>query len=390
MFDESAEIEWIRTLEGTVNDLHPIKVALGFDGSNYKGKLTILDDNTSFDLIGAMDRKRLVLQEIDKNGLHTGYLIGTLEDDRFTGQWWSNDMSRSTDIRLMESGLVILKNFEPLMLKLKGMAGEELFDCILMVETTDVISGTWQREKECVRMIGQCDDMLCTQIELVVSEGELSGARVFLTMENDKTFHVDIENGSASQYGTIEIVDEVILHRRAQADDTFIIDFTYPEIVEGDFNAWIDEKFLDWFNATLSIFGQNDSKGPEGRWSQTASGWLDLFLYTDDLVSGLITYYNPERKNYDREYFIYSIDEARELKLTELSKKDRNLLAELQGRIDIEGINSNEFKYPVLTRSGFFICTEFDAVEGDYSTMVSYEAVEKAVKRKSFFTKLEE
>lgn len=390
MFDELADLEWIRSMDGTVNDLHPIEVSLGYDGSAYKGKLTILDDNSAFDLIGEMDGDRLVLQEIDSEGLHTGYLIGALEDDRFTGQWWSTDMSRSADLRLMESDLVILKIFKPRMLKLEGMAGEERFDCILMAETTGVISGTWQRENECIRMIGQCEDLLCTSLELVASEGEMSGTHVFLSMENDKTFRVDVDNVGIPQYGKVEIVDDVKLHRRAKSDYSTIIDFTYPEIDDGNFNTWIEGRFSDWFDATLSYFAQEDGAGPESRWSQSASGWMDVFLYTDHLVSGLITYYNPERKNYDREYFIYSTDEARELTLEELSKKDRNLLTELQNKIHIDGVSSNEFIYPVLTRSGFFVCTEFDAVEGDYSAMVSYDAVEKAVKRKAFFTKLEE
>jgi len=390
MFDASAEIMWIRTLEGSVNDLHPIEVSLGYDGKIYNGKLKILDDTTSFDLTGRMEGNRLVLHEIDKQGLHTGYLIGALEDDRFTGQWWSRDMSRSNDIRLIESGLVVLKTFKPVMRILEGTAGNEPFDCILMVEATGTISGTWQRENECVRLLGHCEDMLCAKMELVVSEGELTGTRILLIEDNDKTFKVDIKNALAPQYGEVRVVKEVNLHLQAKSNYSFIIDFTYPEIEDGGFSTWINAKFVDWYDTTLNAFSEDQLTGPEGRWSQTASGWLDVFLYTDHLISGLITYYNPERHNYTREYFIYSTDDARELKLADLSKKNTNLMAELQNEIHIDGVDSNAFKYPVLTKSGFFVCTVFDAVEGDYSTMVSYDAVEKVVKRKGFFTKLEE
>jgi hypothetical protein len=390
MFDDSAAVLWVRNLEGTVNDLHPIKVSLGFDGTAYKGILTVLDAQASFDLSGAMEDDVLVLQEIDSKGLHTGYLIGALEDDRFTAQWWSTDMSRSTSLRLMESGLILLKDFNPHMAVLEGMAGVEVFDCILIVESTGVISGTWQRKNECVRLLGHCEDQLCNKIVLVVAEGELSGTHILLENENAEAYRVSIENESTPQHGTARVLDVISLRRHAQADYSFIIDFTYPDIEEGNFNSWVEAKFLDWYNASLSTLAKIDETGPENRWSLTASGWLDVFLYTDQLISGLITYYDPGKKKYEREYFIYSTREARELKLAELGKKDRDLLIELQRNIHVDGIDSNEFKYPVLTKSGFFVCTEFDAIEGDFSAMVSYDSVEKAIKRKTFLAKLED
>jgi len=390
MFDETVKVEWIRNLEGTVNDMHPISVSLGYDGSMYKGTLTILDANSSFDLAGKMDGDVLVLQEIDANGLHTGYIIGTLEDDRFTAQWWSTDMSRSTDIRLIEEGLILLKDFESRMSTLQGKVGMESFDCIMFIESTDAVSGTWQREDECVRIIGHCEDLLCDKIVTIVSEGDLNGTRILLDRESNNTYRISIENGTAPVIGSAQIVDDVVIRRHAQADYSFIIDFTYPDIVDGGFNAWIEGKFLNWYNSTLSAFENIEKSGPEYRWSQTASGWLDIFLFTDQLVSGLITYYDPVSDHYEREHFIYSFQDSRELKLAELSKKDRNLLSELQDNINVEGMNSTEFKYPVLTKSGFFVCTEFDAIDGDHSAMVSYESVGTAVRRKAFFTKLEE
>ena len=60
MFDESADLQWVRHMEGTINDAHPITVSLGFDGMNYKGKLVFGYDSTSFDLIGVMAGARLI------------------------------------------------------------------------------------------------------------------------------------------------------------------------------------------------------------------------------------------------------------------------------------------------------------------------------------------
>ncbi len=390
MFDEPANIVWVRNMDGNVNDLHPIRVSLGFDGNMYKGKLTILGENITFDLTGTMDRERLVLHEIDSQGLHTGYLIGILEDDRFTAQWWSTDMSRSADIRLMDKGLILLKEFKPQMAILEGLVASESFHCILLIESRGDISGTWQRQNECVRFIGQCDDALCNQISLVVSEGELSGTRFHFNREKDDAYKVNIEFNSGSQFGEVRIVHDVPVLHRAQTDYNFIIDFTYPDIVEGGFNIWIKDKFNSWFVDALEEVSKSSKIGPDNRWSMTATAWIDVFLSTDQLVSGLLTMYNPKKRIYDRQPFIYSIGESRELGLDELSKKDRDILSELQLNIHVDGIDPGEFKYPVLTKSGFFVCTKFDAIEGDHSTMVSYSAIEKVIKRKSFFTKLTE
>jgi hypothetical protein len=389
MFDQTADVAWVRHLDGTVNDMHPINMSLGFDGTNYKGTITILNDNATFHLIGKMDRNVLILNEIDENGLHTGFLIGTLEEDRFSGQWWSVDMSRSADIRLMEEGLILLKNFEPRMTILNGAVGEESFDCILIVEAMGVVSATWQRPNECVRLMGQCEDQLCMQLVLLVTEGELAGTYVYISEEADASFKVNINNDSTQIYGSAIAVKDVLLRRHAQSEYSFIIDFIYPEVTQGGFDKWVEAKYLKWNERTLNIINQIDASGPDTRWSVTASAWLDVFLYSDDLISGLITYYNPETKNYDREHFIYDLEEAREIQFSELGKKEGNLLGMLQSNIDVDGVNSNEFKFPVITKSGFFVCTNFDAVRGDQSAMVTYSAVAKAVKRKSFFTKLE-
>ena len=386
MFGDNGDAIVVRSLSGMVNDLHPIRLTVGSDINEYRGLLQLEGMDQDLEVIGSIEGQELTMEEVDQFGHVTGYIKGRLEDDRFTGQWWSSDLSRSADIRLLDEGLVFLKEFEPQLLELKGMVGDESLDWMLYKESPYVVSGTWQRASECVRMIGECTDFLCDQIELTVSEGELHGSRVGLTRQgNEHKAKLSVNGRPLS--GTLAIYSEYPVQRKFITDYHLLVDYTYPVIEAGDFDHWISEVLDHWMASVEESTSDAVSHNYNTRWLVSASAWVDIYLVEDQIVSGLITMYDVTKSNYSRKSFTYDLDQEREVTIEELTKKGVNLLAEIQQHIDVSR-DSRDFIYPVLSETGFVVCTDFDPVEGDVVVCVPYADVASSLRKRSLFTKL--
>ena len=386
MFQDNADVLWVRSLSGAVNDLHPIKLTIGTDGANYRGLIQMDGFDQDLEIMGSPDGDYLALQEIDQYGHVTGYIKGILEHDRFTGQWWSSDVSRSADVRLLDDGLVFLKQFKPQLLLADGMAGDEALDWALYIESPYVVSGTWQRAGECVRMIGECRDFLCDQIEMVVSEGELKGSLVELR-RNGSSYQVKTSVDGRPISGVATIRTEYPVHKSFLTSYELLVDYTCPVIRDGGFDLWIKDVLDDWMAGVVESSSDSIARNYNTRWLVSASAWVDIYLVEDELVSGLMTMYNVASSSYDRKAFTYSLAEGREFSIEEIARKGVDLLGDLQGRIETTRAQT-DYRYPVLTESGFVMCTDFDPITGDATVCVPYDDVADSLRKRSMFNKL--
>ena len=334
LFVSKASIEWVRTMEGTINDMHPVTMTIGYDGGAYRG-IVEYSDVGQFQLQGAVRNGILTMQEIDPDGNVTGIIKGQIERDRFNGSWWSVDMTRSADIALMDKGLILLERFEPEFLILRGMAGEESMDCMLSIESPNVISGIWQRDNECVRLLGECDDFLCKEITLVVTEGDLQGALIVCT-ENDRGYRVTVRGTDKPISGQAEVTSVFPISRTFDADYSSLIDLAYPAIPDGAFADWMSARLSTWYDRTIRTAHQEEVGGADSRWQINASAWVDVFLYEDNMLSGVITYYNAELQQYEREAFIYDLKAEGTISISELEKREGELLRVLRSFVDSE------------------------------------------------------
>ena len=241
-------------------------------------------------------------------------------------------MTRSADISLMEEGLVLIERFEPRFIALEGAAGNESIDCFLSMESPQVISGTWQRDIECVRLLGECGDFLCTDMELVVTEGELKGHTLSLSKKG-KTYSVRVNGADQPMNGTVTVVRDVPLEVRSNANYRYLIDMAYPKIERGDFEKWLSGKLNNWYENIISVVSTDPEVGASNRWKFSASAWVDIYLFEDDLLSGVITMFDAAGNGYKREAFIYDLRNASEIPLYEFDKLRGGLLRKLQSNI---------------------------------------------------------
>lgn len=389
LFAFKANIEWVRSLEGAVNNIHPMQLHLGYDGSAYRGLVTYEGIEAPFELQGTRRGDVLTMQELDSEGNVTGVIKGHLERDRFNGAWWSDDMTRSADVSLMDRGLILLERFEPRFMIIEGNAGDQRIDFALSMESPLVISGTWQRSKECVRVLGECDDFLCDNIRLIVLEGEMSGAVISMS-EAGKKYSVKIHGGHQPLNGSAEVTYRTPLKINSAGGYHFLTDMAYPEIRQGNFESWIGSRMDTWYNQTISNVADREEHFPSNRWSLSASGWIDIYLYEDDLLSGMLTYFDTDKESYAREAFIYDLRDGREVELSELDKRGGTLLKQLQSHVRSETRNAEDFVHVMLCESGFVLSTDFDSVEGDEAACVPFDKVEDILRKRSTLAKLED
>ena len=384
MFSEPGSVQWVRHMTGDYNAVHPVDFWLATDGTTYRGVMDFEADELTFEFEGSIDNGKLVLQEIDEKGLITGYVNGILRDDRFSGRWWSADLSRSAELRLLDDGLVLLEKFEPSLTVYHGNAGKRQFELFIWFEAPDVLSGIIMTDSTCTRVFGVCADEFCREITLEITSGPFE--RATLKSKGSGKYDVLASGDFGSQSGTCTEVQHYDIHRGGALDYSFIADYSYPIIDKGYFDQWISDKLKTWYSAYQTLSDTRVQSGPSTRWMDFASAWVDIFMIRDGLISGLITATEPGTDDYLREAFVYDVDKGRLIGYDEMTKKEVDLVGAL--RNEISGDDTAGYHYPVVTSGGFAFCTEFDVVQGDSIQLVPFSAIQHQLRMRSTFTKL--
>ncbi len=384
MFDDPGTVTSVRHFKGEFNSVHPFEIWIGNDGRSYRGMMHMNSGELQFDLIGGIENDKLVLQEIDDRGQITGYLRGELLRDRYLGRWWSSDLGRSAEFRLLEDGLILLEEFEPRMVQYEGLVGEQKVELCLWYEAPELVSGVVVTDTLCTRVFGGCKNEFCREVTLEVTSGPYDNVSLTATSSEHKMKLV-ARDAEGAKTGVMEVVNEFAIHRGGELDFVFIADYSYPLITDGGFADWIEARMAEWY----AQYQNRSSKAEatvDARWIDFASAWVDVFMIEDGMVSGLITSTDPGSGLYHREAFTYDLDENRIIEIEELTRKDVDLEEFLQGKLEVT--NAEEYLYPVLTGPGFVMCTGFDAIRGDSLHLVPYVAVEEVLRKRSMFTKL--
>ena len=384
MFEDADRVESVRHLSGTINGVHDVDLWLGSMGGSYRGVMSMNNDSLLFELIGNVEGENIVLQEVDSRGQVTGYVRGELGLDRFEGRWWSADVSRSAELRLREKGLILLEKFEPSLVMYDGNFGSEEFSMWLWYEAQDLVSGIVFTDSLCTRVFGTCKDEFCREVNVEITVGSFDNAQ--MTRRAKKEWDVVMRDMNGARRGTMTETYRYDIYRGGKVNYTFLADYSYPLIEEGQFTPWIQQKMEQWY----ASYQRDDSialkADDAARWSDFASAWVDIFLMEDDLISGIITQTVPGSQTYTRVPFVFDTGAGREVEMTELVKRDEDLIGAL--RATLTAGDPVAYQYPVLTENGFALCTDFDAVAGDSIQIVPYEMVNPVLRKKAVFTKL--
>lgn len=391
-FDTPSQIQWTRTYHGYWQQVHPVEITLGYDGTVYHGRMEIGKDGLAFDLEGYYDAdKGVVLQEIARDGRTTGYLIVLLQEGRMQGHWWSVDFSRAATIFLRSDEVIEVRRFEPELLTFEGNAGTQRVYATIQREESDLLSGvcTIGSAEYLYRISGSCDDPACDRMTLAVfaPAGQVYDLRLVRQRGTAYRLHLtESERGHTSE-GASSVTRRSPMRRMAYTSFAGSIDCVYPVTSIAVLDSWISAKVSTW-NTTVrrhidSLEHVLEVPGPDARLSVQASAWVDFTLLTAQLASGILTMFDPRTGTYAREAFIIDLKSGKHIAPDDLSRKARFSEELLQETADLKEPGDDDEDYLVwldnqplqhiaLGLKGFVLFTDFDAQYGDTWVTVPY------------------
>jgi hypothetical protein len=110
MFSDSGKDIWIHNYNGKINNIHQVKLGLGFDGVTYKGIYQYQSSGAYFFLEGKFNGDILELQEIDKDDYTTGYLLLKKGKNIWRGEWRNLDKTLSFPVTFQHEAISKMLN----------------------------------------------------------------------------------------------------------------------------------------------------------------------------------------------------------------------------------------------------------------------------------------
>jgi hypothetical protein len=389
--DTERTVEWQRTFSGTWESYHPVYLSLTYDGDTYLGTVTYGEQNLVFDLYGEPTDSMIQLQEIDSSGRTSGFLILKPGAGRMDGRWWSTDFTRTARISMKEEGTVELNRFKPQVIAVAGNAGNASFELTVQQEDKDLLSGYCWLGDDLFRVSGSCRDPSCERMDLRLFDPHGTTRLMYLVRHRPPEYSVTLENDNAgSMNGSASVVHLFPLTSMRAYRYAATIDCLYPVLGITDFDTWFAGEIDTWMTSITEHLDANEAgKGPPGpgqRWNISAFAWTDLTLVSEDLVSGLLTTYNPLHGDYDRSPFIFDQKSGKPVDLQGFARKAHfaSVIADDAAKPNANSDGSmspSDPKHIVLGQRGFICLTDFSPVSGDTWAGLPYTDYQALLKR---------
>ena len=402
MLFESAELEWITEFTGSWDSYHPVHMWLGFDGDYYRGVFQYADGNVRFQLEGHRDEGLVKLQEIDPAGNTSGFLIGTLDAQRFEGFWWNYDFTIRKPLKFVQADIIEIEVFKPRYEVLSGRLIDGTAQLLLLKETPEMIAGYiyLEQRNQSFPLYGNCLDPICKSIEGTI--GDLAGAAgsIELRYLNSGRYEVSFKSPDGLvSHGSLQTLESGALRTVARAGYFASYDIVVPETATPVFDKWLGRKIEDW-TAQISFEGGHYSA--DYRDWRHAAGWVDFSCFSKEIMSGTLTTYVPDQEKYQRSTFIIDRVANELINTDDLFKRNEEvedfLSAQIQEYKMGLQVQDQEYKnwmmaesvhHITLRQEGIALQSEFDPTFGELTAVIPYDRLRQLLRKKSVINHLD-
>jgi hypothetical protein len=395
MFPVNTKNLWINYLSGLIDNRHVADMIIGTDGHTCKGLYTLRSSNTTFFFDGEDKDQQLKLAEINEISRLTGFMTGKYDGVTFDGQWQNKDRNLLFPFKF--SFVNAFEDFSPdarisnqWIRSYKGIAANKSY--------------LLQIKREPSRFICKYSDQ--TKIK-ATKEIEVKGFRVEMfqpgfdstildhkwvmidTANLDKIDIIYPEENEAEVVSSLQLDEAVQFVNYTYADFHSRMECITPLTRSKRFDTWINAFFKTWLDDNIKKFKSThpDETGSNERWMQSADGWIEVELYENDIISGLIYMQSSLNTKTEKISFIYDIRYGKELRLQDLfdNKFDskayfNTLIPEIvqvsNWHPDVRSWFKNQsFGIVCLKETGISFSTQFNTIYGEKEIMIPYEKV---------------
>lgn len=301
-FTNPRKVDFLKYYKGRIDHFNDIALVLAHDGQKCKGQLTYLRSKTIFNLEGTIMNQQFLLNELDELGNVTGSLNGEIKGNSIEAEWenLNNSIGKKailTETTKLEDFPVHCGDNKWVSIYVGKGNGLEL-ELIVQKRSNNQLSGIAYLEGKSYQFQGDIDERnfinvyLKTHIER--NYGKLTG-----DFKNQNFFRANLiaENGQ-SRTLTFKLKERLRVGCIEYADYVSSFDLTYPKTKSAQFNNWLGKIVNDWAQSCRNYSKKvSFSKNSQLRASVRAFGWCSMDVYSNELISGFLSFNSTWGKN---------------------------------------------------------------------------------------------
>ena len=395
MFPSNTKNLWINYLSGLIDNRHAADMIIGTDGHTCKGLYTLRSSNTTFFFDGLNQDQDLRLAEMNGESRLTGFIDGTYDGTTFDGYWQNKDKNlrfpfKFSFVNAFEDFIPDARISNQWLRNYKGTMAEKSYNIQIKRELGKFIWKYTDQANLRVLKETQAKGLRVELITMGIDSTILSDKWIMIDTSNlDKIDIIYPEENEAEVVSSLQLDESVEFTNYAYADFHSRMECITPLTRSKRFDTWINSFFKTWLDDNIKKFKSThpDEAGSNERWMQSADGWIEVELYENDIISGLIYMQSSLNTKTEKIPFIYDIRYGKELRLQDIfdSKFDSKayfytLIPEIvqvsNWHPDVRSWFKNQsFGIICLKETGISFSTQFNTIYGEKEIIIPYKKV---------------
>ena len=405
LFDKPADIKWLRTFKGRLDDVSAVEVSLAFDGRACRGYLTYPKSKLRFRLEGTYpDSNNLKLEERDAAKQVTGRLEGRIAGRHLEADW--STVANRFGARLEADELpptVVLPPCGENKWTTRYVAryNNARVDMVVSRLHNGYLNGyIWiESDAKTFPLRGEIDSKGDFTLSALLPNGR-EAAKLKGNLKNPQALSCKWTSGTEQRDFTLLQRERLPMGCLENADYTSSLDALYPNIATCNAcNVSLGQIANEWSaRSTTALASQKETPGPAARGKNRASAWVEVLCWTETLFSGCFHFsesWNPKNQG---QAFNFDLRTGKELKIEELFNKsfDWKKWSEEYARKESpkmpqfandqkyrEWIVANGFPLVTIRRDGLQMSTYFHPDYGRQFLLVPYATLKPFLKKDS-------
>lgn len=323
------------------------------------------------------------LTEVDTDQRVSGYITLSPDQYGYSGQWRHIESASSYVFEINEKGKVSIES-DVYLTKLSGVVRSRLVYITIDYgsETIEIQErfGLQNRYKSNY----QCINENCSKIS-IKPEGIIGVNTVEIFKDKKGKYKMLVLTSDQNRESTeLEVIAQVSKTNKAYSDYRSMLLAEYASFGDKDLDEYMNKLQADWIikasNELRELHQDDPNEIVADRLQHQASSWIDVELWTDDIISGVQYMQYNWKPEVEVESFLFHIDKSRPITLDDVWE-DNWKIDQLK---KMNATNSNTW---VVGREGLHNI-HFDRISGVQRESYTYAELKENIDRGSWLDKL--
>ncbi|HNR08880.1 MAG TPA: hypothetical protein PKM27_16295 [Saprospiraceae bacterium] len=396
LFFKDKNLLWEKSYQGVWDDVIPVKLELGYDGTACKGQMFFSDNKARFIVSGTLKDNDLLLEEQDLLGNVTGYLALKILGDQVRGTWYNAARTFNARIVIREGPPSTTLNYWTRSYALKSAPAETLL--IQQKDFSDQIYsrfyyGPLNKTLEGTSPIKHEEDF--HQETVLFDPQNQNAGRLDTWRSGERKIEILYKQGKTEWSRTLDLIAQVGMHQESYTDHWMTVDFVFPETDKPGINHWFKslvDSFLILVQDKKAGQAEQNQTLPANRMAYRLSIWPQVQFLTDQYLSGYVHAKTSWDESIQSQPFLFDLKKGNLVREAELFQNYKSFLEVKELLIEhelrklresdglmYEGLTAGAFTLFTLRKEGLCYSAPFSLQYGFRQVIVPYKDVKDLI-----------